>query len=706
MRFIVLAMIHINRLENFALMRTLNIFLLAFLAMSLFSCARVPVSDKPQRIPSVSEGDAYDLFSSAEHMFSDQRYDDALMQYQTFINTYPDDKFVEAALMKLGAIHAIRHEDEKAIHVFQRVVDQFPYGLFANEAQIRKLESLYSLEQFDEVAASAMTLLKRRWSDHERKRLSLLAADSQMAGGFYTDAAYYYFKAYELIKDDKTEEIYAKLKSAVAKLGEEQISLLLENVTDEKVEGLFLYQLAVVLAVNEKYDDALDILALFLESHLAHELSAAASELMDTIAQRYVFEPFTIGCVLPLSGPYQIYGQRALNGIEMALEKYRAVNGEPPFKIIVKDTLSDPVHAVEAVRFMAEAKVGAILGPMATAEAAASEAQSMGIPIIVFTQKDHIPETGPYVFRNFITPKMQAASVVSYAVEELGLKKFAILYPNEKYGITYMNLFWDEVISKGGDVVGVEAYDPDKTDFADPIKKLTGLYYDIPSDLKLKGGAPADLYDLAAADEFIGLADILKDPVDRVSGLFFLKNSDEEDLDKDGDEPEPVVDFDAVFIPDAPKKAGLIIPQLTFHDVKDVYLIGTNLWHSKSLIKMSRRYVQGALIPDGFFAASDAPVVKDFTSGFMAVFNETPGIIEATAYDSAMMLFEVMEKPQVKLRRTIKHELLNLGTFSGTTGLTSFDFNGNANKDLYMMRIKGRRFVELKRTREKRFWHR
>jgi hypothetical protein len=64
------------------------------------------------------------------------------------------------------------------------------------------------------------------------------------------------------------------------------------------------------------------------------------------------------------------------------------------------------------------------------------------------------------------------------------LNRFAILYPDETYGVTFMNLFWDRLIENGGKVVGLEAYNPEHTDFADPIKKLVGLYYKIPEDLR------------------------------------------------------------------------------------------------------------------------------------------------------------------------------------------------------------------------------
>ena len=188
---------------------------------------------------------------------------------------------------------------------------------------------------------------------------------------------------------------------------------------------------------------------------------------------------------MPLSGPYKTYGHKALQGIELALNEYHRANKEKPIHFIVKDTASDPFQAVQAVRELDEANVSAIIGPIISAEPAAMEAQSRGIPIILFTQKDNITQIGEFVFRNFITPQMQSRSMADYAIKKMGLNRFAILYPDENYGNTYMNLFWDEVLSLGGTVVGVESYDPLDTDFAKPIKKLVGLYYKVPKALEI-----------------------------------------------------------------------------------------------------------------------------------------------------------------------------------------------------------------------------
>ena len=75
--------------------------------------------------------------------------------------------------------------------------------------------------------------------------------------------------------------------------------------------------------------------------------------------------------------------------------------------------------------------------------------------------------------------------------------------------------------------------------------------------------------------------------------------------------------------------AGLIAPQLAYYDIKDVYMLGTNLWHSDALIRIARQYVQGAVMPDGFFADSTSPGVQQFVATFEETYEEKPDFIEA-----------------------------------------------------------------------------
>ena len=478
------------------------------------------------------------------------------------------------------------------------------------------------------------------------------------------------------------EAIGEKFREAIAQLDSEDVAILIKHPDESLPMDYLLFQLGLNYAMEEKYDDALTILNQFIEKYPEHENRILAQSLIDEIKKNAFFQRYTLGCLLPLSGPYQTFGLRALRGIELAQAQFSSQSGNPPLNIIIKDTGADPDKTVTALEELYREQVAAIIGPLVTSEIAAREAQEMGIPIITLTQKDNIPEIGDKVFRNFITPKMQVQTLTSFAVESLGLFRFAILYPDETYGNTFMNLFWDQLLEAGGEVVAAESYKPDQTDFSDSIKKLVGLYYEIPEDLK-----PEEEEDLTADQESEGngIPEAAADET-RKRGA---RGEDEEE------EPQAIVDFDAIFIPDSPGKAGQIVPQLAYYDIKDVYILGTNLWHSDSLIKIANQYVQGAVMPDGFFADSPSPRVQKFVKEFEETYEETPDFIEAIVYDSAMMLFNVVSREQIRYRSEIRDELLNLDNFPGVTGLTRFDENGDAQKKLYLLRVKGRKFVEL-----------
>ena len=597
------------------------------------------------------------LFSRAEKMFQEKSYDNALVLYNEYLDRFSDRPMADAALMKMGAIHTALGNNDSARNVYNRVIIEYPKSYFVPDARIEIMVTYYNQGDYEKVIEQAADFLKHAVSESHILRTYVLAGDAYLALGYPKDAVNYYATAYAKAQDPGKKVIILKLKDAVRQLSSQDIAFLLSGREERFPAGYLMFQLGIISAGEEKFDEALRVLSEFIEKFPDHENVQQAKNLITEINQKSIYSRYTIGCLLPLSGPYRLYGNKALSGVELALNKFSSQNSSFHIKVIIKDTESDPVKTVRAVKELFDEKVAVIIGPIIMAEPAAQEAQDNGVPIITLTQKGNITSIGDWVFRNFLTPVEQAKALVSYAVEELHLNRFAILYPDENYGKTFMNLFWDEVIAFGGRVTGVESYNSAHTDFSDVIKKLVGLYYEVPEHLKII------------------------DP-----------EADEEKQEK----AEAIVDFDAVFIPDAPKKAGLIIPQLAFNDVTDIYLLGTNLWHSDSLIEMARQYVQDAIMPDSFFAESASEEVMDFVGTFQKTFHRKPEFIEAVAYDTAMILFQTVSSPDIRFRSDLKNKLKTLSDFRGVTGLTSFDSSGEVRKKLYLLQIKGKEFVELK----------
>ncbi len=647
--------------------------IIASVLVLVWACAPRPVVKPGPEMPE----DAYQLFSKAEQLFAARFYDDALPLYHEYVRRFPEQTLAPAALMKVGIINGLTGDYESARAAYHRIATDYPASPFALDAMVEELTTYYRQGRYRDVIGKAPRILERLDSRSHIFRIDALLGDAYMAIGSPIDAVDYYARARRSATDVEQEAIVARLKEAIARLDSEDVAILLNHPDKGLPMDFLLFQLGLNYTMEERYDDALKILREYIERYPAHENRNLAENMIDEINKNAVFNRYSIGCLLPLSGPYQTFGQRALKGIELAYSQFSSGNDGPPIKLVVKDTSSDPDKTRLAVQELATEQVAAILGPLVNVELAARQAQQMGIPIITFTQKDGICEIGDRVFRNFITPRMQVNAIASFAIEDLGANRFAILYPNETYGVTFMNLFWDRVVELGGRIVGVEAYKPRQTDFADSIKKLIGLYYEIPEDLK-----PKDELDTGQPDDDAAVQ------VDE-------KTVRDDEQPPSEEQPEPIVDSEAVFLPDSPQIVGLVAPQLAYYDVKDVYLLGTNLWHSDSLIKVADQYVQGAVMPDGFFARSSSPMVKKFVTLFEETYDQTPEFIEAVVYDSAMILFQVVRQPHSRYRSEIKDGLLNLDDYPGVTGVTRFDANGDVVKKLRLLRIKGKKFVEL-----------
>lgn len=659
-------------------MKTNGVIILLCIFLIFSACGPKP----PVSIEPAPSGAEEALFAAAEEMFEFQNYPQALDDYRAYLSQYPDRPLASAALMKIGKIHSILGNFVEARRAYIRLISEYPLSPFNPDARVEILFTLYQEGAYAAVIEQAPEVLRSLDSSSHIFRTYALVGDAYMELGSPVDAFRQYVTARQYASDLELEAIAQKIRAAIAQLDSDSIVELLNSRERNLPREDLMFQLGLNYAMQEKYDDALLVLENFLNQFPGHEKATLAEDLIKQIKDSALFNRYSIGCLLPLSGSYQAVGSRALRGIELALERFSTQSTGPQMNIIVKDSHGDPDQTRLAMQELIEEKVAAIIGPIVTAEVAAAEAQKNGIPIITLTQKDNITLIGDYVFRNFITPKMQVNAIADYTTASLGLNRFAILYPDETYGSTFMNLFWDRLIEDGGKIVGVEAYNPQNTDFADPIKKLVGLYYEIPEDLK-------------AAAELSAVEDEHQSDSDRLLNQF---NTDENQAQKDEEqEPQAIVDFDAIFIPDSPRVAGLIIPQLAFYDVKDIYLLGTNLWHSDTLIEMAAQYIQGAIMPDGFFAESPEPAVQDFVRAFEETYQEKPGFIEAVVYDSAMMLFGVLNKSDLRFKSELKNDLLNLSGFSGVTGPTHFDENGEAQKQLYLLRIKGRKFVELEK---------
>ncbi len=635
---------------------------------------------EPQDVADPSE----QLFRKAEKLYQQKDYARALEAFETYLMRYPNRQKAPEALMNIGIIYSGLGNYPRARDSFHNLIIRHPSNPLCQKAMVEILLTFYTQGKHKEVIRQTEIFHKKLTSRIQVVRAFSILGNSYMLLESWPHAVLAYSKAMDSAQGAEKGQVAEKLEAAVSNVDTQTLEAVIVKIDQAQGYSYLLYWLGDRYSGAGMTEEAKIALEDFMKNYPDHQYYFAAKELYGELLKAPEFDRFTVGVLLPLSGKYGVFGTKALKGIEFALNEFSQRQDAQDIRIVIKDTEGDHSKAYEAVNELSRARVGSILGPMLTTEGAATKAQALKIPMIAFSQKDGIPETGPFIFRNFMTPKMIVRTLATYAKEQLMVKDFAILYPDDAYGKKYMNLFWDEVALQGGRVTGVESYDTTGTDYGESIKKMVGLHYKIPEDL----------LEFAYPERFAEPEVIDEEP---------LLNPDEDIAEEKKEEEEElgsIVDFKAVFIPDSPNRAGLAIPQLAYYDIEDVYILGTSYMHSEELISMAKRFLKPVRIADGFFEESPQPRVQKFVDDFMKIYDQRPGFLEAIAYDSAMMLFETIMNPDIRSRTDLARILGNFKNYNGVTGLTSFDTTGEAQKELYMLMVRKGKFIEAPDSNE------
>lgn len=197
-------------------------------------------------------------------------------------------------------------------------------------------------------------------------------------------------------------------------------------------------------------------------------------------------EEVVIGVLAPLTGNYATGGQSVANGAELAVNEANA-SGKYNVRFVLQkeDTQADQMRALNAINKLIEFdQVTAIVGPMLSGVAltAGPIAQEAGVPFITPAATAlAVSEIGDYQFRNVITNDVQAQQMAEYAVRGLGMKRLAVMYTNNDYGVGLLHEFEQAVKAHGGEVVAVESYLDGDTIFSAQLTNIAarnpdGLY--------------------------------------------------------------------------------------------------------------------------------------------------------------------------------------------------------------------------------------
>jgi len=554
-------------------------------------------------------------------------------------SSQPDD----ASLFREGEILLSKDDTEKALWRFKRLITDFPKSPLLNEAKFRMGICYTQLKRSKDAIRILNELLPTFLAPVRMGQVFTLLGDNYFELKDRLNALHWYGKGI-LVSGQPPGQSHDELKEKVRSIidtydSEEELNPI-ESLYRGAYAGGYAKLKLAQLAKRQGNDALAKKMLIDLErEYRGVDYGPLTKELLESIPLPPKAK-YTVGVILPLSGVHQPFGDKVLQGIQLAIKEFESPGKIPLISLSIRDSKGSPWEAEKAVEELAtKEKVIAIIGPLlsSTSERAAKKAQQMKVPLLTFSQKE---TKGDFLFQNSLTPSDQVQTLVAYATKELNLKTFAIFYPNSPYGLFLKNLFVQEMPRKGGKISGVVVYQEDQTDFSQEIKGFFKIEPVQQSDGKRK-----------KEDEFKSLHSV-----------------------------------DGIFIPDTHDRVAMILSQMFFYDVKGTFL-GTNSWNGPGLISTAGKAAEGAIFVDAFFKKDSSPLVAHFVQEFRKTYQRDPEILEALGYDGAKFLKDILQSKLVSSPLQFKEELRQVQNFQGVSGLKGFGEDGKAIRTLSILKV-------------------
>lgn len=191
-------------------------------------------------------------------------------------------------------------------------------------------------------------------------------------------------------------------------------------------------------------------------------------------------EEIRIGMWTPLSGPVSLLGQSARDGVEVWVREVNAKGGihGRKIKLIVYDDNGSPQEAQASIRrLLNDDKVFMLIG---------GSTSGATLPVRHVITREKVPFVSSissnvnlmnpfsrYIFRIYANEIHQAYAIVDWMIEHEKVKRPAIIYNSNDYGVGGYHVFQERLEKKYGmKPVAAERYNPGDQDFTSQLLRI------------------------------------------------------------------------------------------------------------------------------------------------------------------------------------------------------------------------------------------
>jgi branched-chain amino acid transport system substrate-binding protein len=349
-------------------------------------------------------------------------------------------------------------------------------------------------------------------------------------------------------------------------------------------------------------------------------------------------EEVVIGVYEPMTGAFAAGGEFTMQGVNLAYKQNPEVLGTP-IRMVLVDNRSDKTEAATAMsRLIEQEGAIAVIGSYGSSlsMAGGEVAKRAGVPVMGCSPTNPLVTQGnDYYFRACFIDPFQGRVMANYAVNDLGIKKVAIIQDvAQDYSVGLAAFFREAFIEMNdGDASGIVAFTSFQTGDQDFTAQL--------------GAA------LAA-------------------------------------EPE------AIFAPGYFAEAALLARQARELGFTGP-ILGGDAYEAPELIDIGGDAVEGVVFsthyhPDAELSPASAP----FVEAFEAEYGERPSAFAALGYDAYMLVIDAIERANSFDPAAIRDAMAETTDFAGVTGTITLDENGDAIKDAVILTVENGAFKYLR----------
>jgi ABC-type branched-subunit amino acid transport system substrate-binding protein len=665
--------------------RTLSAGLALVIAFS-FACATAVKKDEPYEVPKEVAEDLKKLTEATRLAKERADKEKTIANYIALTENFPTSEEAEAAWYHLG-VHYLGLKDYRlAFGSFESLIRYFKDSRYYFNSYINMGITLVYLKRHDQAEQVLQKALGDAKTPLQRSTILYNLGENSYLYGEYAEALNRFVLCTgidSIYKAQAQRRVRLVIHNV---LSERQLLVIVKKYRDKYPADVVYLELADIYRRNADTRSYARIKKRIVKYFPHIELP----EDMPIEEDRGPIEGVTIGCILPLSGDDSERGAAALKGIQLAFSMNGQIVERSDVRLLIKDSASDPKIASEKMQELAEdSTVIAIIGPLSENELRASMpvARAYSIPILSPAYfPDDFAEYKKFLFPIGVTENQQGKFLAELAVERLGYFRMIVMHPEDDYGDRLMSSFVSTAEELGAEIAVVTSYDIEANDFGEQIKKIGGMHDTKVRDIVL---------DYIRVDEELTPEEINENlEMDYQNGLTipYITKYKELPLTHDNFSVGLRANFDAIFVPASPERAGLILPELAFYNLTHPQVIGSDQYASKDFVRIGGKYAEQSIFPYEFYSRPREYTMKRFVKNYKKAFAQTPELAAARSFDAVTILL-VAVNDGATAKEVLIDSLNDLQPYRGASGEFSGGLDYRLVKTPFLFTVRNRRII-------------